>query len=132
MATKSPAIGKKTGRKTAPKSRAKRPKGASFTSHGLDRDVWKLTSKGKIVTIGSWKVRADPLSVDEAKSRVAASNTALKRMKWSLATSGVHLARRKGVPLYHADPEHPDFLIRELDGRRERGLLIDGKFRAAE
>jgi hypothetical protein len=92
----------------------------------------KQTSKGKTVVFGSWKTRAHALPLKETMSRVQSGNSALMRIRKTLTTSGVKLLRRKDVPLYRADPAHPDILIRELNGRSERVQLVGGEFKPAE
>jgi hypothetical protein len=50
----------------------------------------------------------------------------------ALVNPGVKLPRGKGVPIYRADPNDPTILIRELNGRDERGTLVDGEFKIAK
>jgi hypothetical protein len=88
----------------------------------------KQTSKVRTVVFGSWKIRANTLPLEEALSMVQSSNSALMRIRKTLTTSGVKLSHRKDVPLYRVDPRHPDVLIRELNGRSERGRFVGGEF----
>ena len=45
-------------------------------------------------------------------------------------TPGVKLRARKGVPLFFADPARPGRIIRELDGKRESGVIENGTLKA--
>jgi hypothetical protein len=42
---------------------------------------------------------------------------------------GVKIDVTKGVPLFYAESEHPGQIVRELDGKRAIGRLVNGKFR---
>jgi hypothetical protein len=43
---------------------------------------------------------------------------------------GITLPRQKDVPLFWADDDDPDIIIRELNGKIDRGRLVDGKYKA--
>ncbi|ELX11730.1 hypothetical protein Jab_1c03160 [Janthinobacterium sp. HH01] len=45
-----------------------------------------------------------------------------------LVAPGVSLDLEPGTPVFRADPQDPNLLIRELDGRAERGYFRAGKF----
>ena len=45
---------------------------------------------------------------------------------------GVKIEAGRGVPLFHADPKHPGKIIRELNGKRESGVLVNGQFKTCE
>jgi hypothetical protein len=112
-------------------------KGRKKLSDAFTKDAERLvrlkqTSKGKTVVFGSWKIKARTLPIEETIARVKSSNSALLRAKKTLSRSGVKLSRPKDVPLYRADPDHPDILIRELNGSSERVRLIDGEFKLVE
>ena len=43
---------------------------------------------------------------------------------------GITLPRQKDVPLFWADDDDPDIIIRELNGKIDRGRLVNGKYQA--
>lgn len=45
-----------------------------------------------------------------------------------LVAPGVNLDLEPGTPVFRADPQDPNLLIRELDGRAVRGYFRAGKF----
>lgn len=65
----------------------------------------------------------------QVKRNIRAGQLALARAKDLIVKPGVTLELLKGVPRYHADPDQPELLVREIDGKRERGKFVDGKFR---
>ena len=81
------------------------------------------------VTFGSVTIKSARPSQLEIQHNVELGYTALSKVKPKLLQPGVTLRSGKGVPLYHADPEHPELVIRVLDGQSERGLFEGGKFK---
>ena len=51
-------------------------------------------------------------------------------LKPPLVRSGVKIKVSAGIPMFHADPSRPDRLVREIDGVRELGKIVNGTFRA--
>ena len=47
-----------------------------------------------------------------------------------MAKAGVRLSVKKSVPLYWLESDNPDVMIRKLNGKVERGSLVDGVFKA--
>ena len=92
------------------------------------------SSHGKTdkVRFGSVTITGGAPAAAIVKRNVALGQSALKRGFVAFARPGVKLPRGKGVPKYRADPNDPTILIRELNGRDERGTLADGKFKIAE
>jgi hypothetical protein len=88
--------------------------------------------QGKTVVFGSVKIQGPRPSRAEVARNVEASNSAFARAAKAFVKSGVKLRHGKNIPLYSADPDHPDILIRKLNGRSERVILVDGKFKPAE
>ncbi len=84
--------------------------------------------KTKKVRFGSVTIKGPVPDAETVKRNVASGQSALKRALAALSKPGIKLPRNKGVPLYRADPENPTILIRELNGREERGTLADGEF----
>ena len=82
-----------------------------------------------VVKYGAVTVRAGQPSEAEVLANIEQGNRALRRLVSALDKPGVHIRARKGIPLYHADPDHPGYLIRELDGRQDRGRFEGEVFR---
>lgn len=51
------------------------------------------------------------------------TNKAFARAIKGLLKPGVKLKVKKGVPLYSADPDHPEIIIRHLNGKTDYGRL---------
>ena len=85
--------------------------------------------EAKVTRFGSVSLEHDPVGGAEAARNVERGRSALTRMGAALSAPGVTLDVARGVPLYHADPVHPDRLVRVLDGDRQSGVLVDGEFR---
>lgn len=86
--------------------------------------------EAKVTRFGSVSLEHDPVGTAEVAQNVERGRSALSRMGVALSARGVKLDVARGVPLYHADPIHPDRLVRVLDGDRQSGVLVDGEFRA--
>lgn len=92
----------------------------------------KRSPKRATVTFGSVTVKGSKLPVEEMQRNVASGQAALKRAAKAFVKAGVTLRRGRNVPLYRADPTEPRVLIRELNGRSERGTFVGGEFKLAE
>lgn len=93
-------------------------------------DVKKNGPKKRIIKFGSVTVVADPLSKSEIKRNIKEGQRALARALNAIIIPGVKLHVPKGVPLYRADSEKRGYIIRELDGKRESGVVLkNGKFK---
>lgn len=90
----------------------------------------KLARLAMTVKFGSVTVEVIAPRKAEVKRNIQAGQSALARAKTKLVKHGVKIKAAKGVPLFHADPELPGQLIRELNGKRERGVFENGKFKA--
>ena len=83
----------------------------------------------KTVTVfGSVTLQSIEVSSKVKRRNIRAGQAALERAKKLIITPGVKLKVRKGVPLFHADPEHPSQLVRVLNGKQDKGVFINGKF----
>ncbi len=124
---------KKTAKGTS-KGRSVRA-GVVINGVGLGAYIDSIAStRGKTykVRFGSVTIRGGAPAPATVKRNIALGQSALKRGLDALAKPGVKLPRSKGVPKYRADPNDPTILIRELNGRDERGTLADGEFKIAE
>jgi hypothetical protein len=52
----------------------------------------------------------------------------LKTILNILITPGIKLPRQKNVPLYFGCEDHPEQIIRELNGKKTVGHFVNGKF----
>lgn len=52
----------------------------------------------------------------------------LERLRASSYVRGVALDTPPGVPMFRADPDNPQLVLRVLDGKEERGTVRDGRF----
>ncbi|MFZ0209516.1 MAG: hypothetical protein WAL59_25965 [Roseiarcus sp.] len=87
-------------------------------------DSTKMTT----VTFGSVTVTGPAPSEGVVRENIAASRRALEGALDAFKKPGIRLPRRRNVPLYRADPNEPNILIRELNGREERGTMSEGQF----
>jgi hypothetical protein len=92
----------------------------------------RRSAKQATVTFGSVTVSGGTLPIEEVKRNIASGNSALVRAASAFTRPGVRLSQGKNIPFYRADPTEPRFLIRELNGRSERVILVDGEFKLAE
>jgi hypothetical protein len=85
-------------------------------------DSTKMTT----VTFGSVTVTGPAPSEAVVRENIAASRRALEGALDAFEKPGIRLPRRRNVPL--SDPNEPNILIRELNGREERGTMSEGQF----
>jgi hypothetical protein len=95
-------------------------------------DLSTTAPTSSIVSFGSVTIQGDPPAPEVFERNVAAGQAALKRVLAALSKPGITLDRVKGVPYYHYDSDDPAVLIRELDGRVQRGTFADGEFKPTE
>jgi hypothetical protein len=88
-----------------------------------------LEGNPRTVKFGSVVVRGYTLGSAELERNVEFGRTAVRKLKGELVRPGVTLKPAQGVPLYHADPEHPERLIRVLDGKTEHGYFEGNTFK---
>lgn len=81
------------------------------------------------VTVGSVTIDAFGVSRAEALRNIKSGQSALRRAKNAIIQPGVKIKVPKGVPLFHADPDRPDRLVRVIDGKRDYGTFVDGEFK---
>jgi hypothetical protein len=97
--------------------------------HAKDR---KPSRKRARVKVGGVFVTGDKASAAEVKQSVAKSTDMLARLGEKIARPGVRLQTARGVPLFSADPDRPDRLVRKLNGKTERGILENGVFKVVD
>lgn len=89
-----------------------------------------LKAKTRVTRFGSVILEQEPIGQVEVERNVERGRSAMNRMGAALSASGVRLDAVAGIPLYHADPQHPERIVRVLDGHSQSGLLVNGEFKA--
>jgi len=90
-----------------------------------------MAVKSSTITVGSVTVRVTKPTKEMVQKNIAASHAALARALKELMKPGVKLNPAKGVPLYQADPDNPDSIIRKLDGKLETGHIVAAQGRVS-
>ena len=86
-------------------------------------------AKVKTYQFGSATLTVGISAQSEWAHNVDLGQSALKKIKSRLVKPGVKLRGSKSAPRFHADPSNPRQLIRELNGKRERGVFENGEFK---
>ena len=86
-------------------------------------------AKRKTITYGSVTIECDPPDEEQIRKNILDGQRAFARaIEWAFNHKpGVDIEFEKDVPYYHADPEHPSFYIRTLNGKQERGYYSKEK-----
>ncbi|MCP2008606.1 hypothetical protein [Duganella violaceipulchra] len=80
------------------------------------------------ITVGSITIRAKkPTAQQMVRARGEGKRAAIA-LAGVLAEPGVELIFEPGTPIFSVDPQDPNLVIRELDGRTARGYFKNGKF----
>lgn len=111
--------------------RAKRT-GKDHDSPRLVFDDESGRDMSKEVSFGSVTVRHQVPDDRTVSANILAGQEALMRARDAFIQPGVVLRRYSGVPLFSVDAHDPTILVRDLDGRIDRGSLIDGRFVPSE
>jgi hypothetical protein len=88
--------------------------------------------RSRKIKFGDVTVTAPAPSATMVEHNVRLSTEALERLAKRLARPGVSIRARKDVPLFSLDSDNPDVMIRTMNGRTERGHLVDGVFHATD
>ncbi len=84
------------------------------------------------VTFGSVTVMVELPSAEVIKQNIRDGQLAFARARKAFITKGVKLDVPKGTPLYQAHSNNPKFLLRNIDGKVEQGILENGKFKVTD
>lgn len=101
---------------------AKKPAGRGQTAVPATMGGWTAVRLGN-VTVG---VRT-PTPV-EFKRRMQESKAVVLNLRSAVGKTGVRIAMKASTPLYEADPDDPNLVIRKLNGKATRGHFKDGVF----
>lgn len=114
----------------SPKSSAHSNKKERSPKEDISLSAKVTTAKPTVkVTFGSVTIETTPPDEAEIKRNIKAGQDAFRRAKHVLVTPGVELNIPDDVPLFHADPNEPDKIVRVLHGKTERGKIVNGRFR---
>lgn len=102
------------------------------SSNGQYLTVRGKTRRGKKVKFGSVTISGTKPSAEEVKSNVARSTAALERVTRKLANPGVMIRTKRNVPQFSVAEGEVGVFVRRLNGRTDRGRLVDGQFRVIE
>ncbi len=92
--------------------------------------VKKLSAKSiVIVHFGSVSMQVTEPSRAKVKANVEAGASALQRARDRLLHGGISITHKEGVPLFRADPDVPNQLVREMNGKLTYGTFVNGKFK---
>jgi hypothetical protein len=96
--------------------------------------VFRLPHEGKTVKTRFGNVVVTGAEPSEAvvKANIDYGTQALERVAKRLLKPGVVLPSKKDVPRFSADGSEPGVLIRRLNGRVDRGRLVDGIFQVID
>lgn len=93
-------------------------------------DVMRIKTAGSTskVKFGQVIVQGPKPSRAAVAENVKRGSESLKRAVLAVTRPGVSLRTKKGVPQFFVDPSEPGIYHRRLNGRDERGHLVDGDF----
>jgi hypothetical protein len=66
------------------------------------------------------------------EKNVGMSTVVLEQATRKLAVPGIKLPSKRDVPQFFADDANPDIIVRRLNGRLQRGRLVNGSFKAID
>jgi len=90
------------------------------------------TSRGAKVKFGSVTITGAKPPPAKVARNVERSTAALERVAKTLAKPGVVLRAKKDVPQFSAAEGERGVFIRLLNGRAERGRMVDGAFQVID
>ena len=96
---------------------------------GSRRTAANLRTAQQRISIGNLTLVVPRPTKTQVQENVRQSAEALSRALTRLTRPGIRLRPKRGIPLFQVDENDPDILIRDLDGKRERGTLQDGEFK---
>lgn len=84
------------------------------------------------VTFGSVTIRTEREDPEVIRKNIIEGQKAFARALEAFKTKGVKLNAPKGTALYHANPNNPSLLIRNIDGKIDQGVFENGQFRVIQ
>lgn len=83
-----------------------------------------------VYSFGSAKLQSTRSAGKISPETLEQSRNAMRQLGDRLLKPGVKIPDRKGVPKFYVDETDPALVVRELDGKRERGRFENGQFKA--
>jgi hypothetical protein len=80
------------------------------------------------ITFGDITIYAPPPTAETLRKNLEHSAMALKGLVEALLNPGIRMRREKDIPLYYADDNYPGKFVRELNGKKEIGVLEGSTF----
>ncbi|WP_426178891.1 hypothetical protein [Rhizorhabdus sp. FW153] len=84
------------------------------------------------VKFGSVVIKTPKPAKAVIAANVERSSEALERVAKKLIKPGISMRARKDVPRYSVDPANPKQFVRHLNGRIERGRVVEGRFEVVD
>lgn len=84
------------------------------------------------VTFGSVTIRTEREDPEVIRKNIIEGQKAFARAVQAFKTKGVKLNVPKGTALYQANPNNPNLLIRNIDGKIDQGVFDNGQFRVIQ
>lgn len=104
-------------------------KAATTTNKVRGAVTAKKENSQEELSFGSVTIKLSNNRKPSVRKNIEAGQRALARAKKAFAQVGINIEAGQGVPLFHADPNNPDILVRTLNGRSHRGTFENGKFK---
>lgn len=106
--------------------------GDGDTAITIDLAAGTSFAKPRVLRFGAVTVSNTAPDVDTLVCNVKAGRDALGRVRDALVKPGVTLGHKSEVPKFRVDAKDPTTLIREVNGRIDRGHIVGGTFVPAE
>jgi len=84
------------------------------------------------VTFGSVTIRTEREDPEVIRKNIIEGQKAFARALEAFKTKGVKLNVPKGTALYQANPNNPNLLIRNIDGKIDQGVFEHGQFQVIQ
>jgi len=84
------------------------------------------------ITLGAVTVRGLRPSEEQIARNITAGQQALERGVKALLKPGVRLYPKKNVPLYSVSDDDVNVYIRKLNGKADKGRIVDGEFQVID
>ena len=109
--------------------------GKNFVSSQLvheksPKDNSKIGKKIVSAMYGAVTIRVEEPNNSQLKRNIRTGQIALSRAKDAFINKGVKLKTKQGVAIYQADPSDSRILIRNIDGKKEKGIFVNSSFKA--
>jgi hypothetical protein len=80
-------------------------------------------------TYGAVSIVTRQPSSTELKKNLKESTVVIKRFGERIAKPGVKLPNLVGVPKFSVDSKDASLIVRDLNGKKQRGMFVKGKFK---